>query len=495
MSQNDIRIGPFRRTASAWALALATLLSGCSHPADAIERASDPGARRPGIVETTEILREAFVYGFPLIVNYKVLYDYFVDSESPAYRGPINQIHSDARVYTYEDTAVSTPNSDTPYSLLEADLRAEPLVLCMPQIDPKRYYSVQLVDMYTFNYGYIGSRTTGNEAGCYLLAGPAWRGDAPPGIAKVFRSETPFSLAIYRTQLFGPSDLDALKRVQAGYRVQPLSAYLGQPAPPPAPAIAWPKFEKDLFTTGFPAALDFLLQFMPPTGAAAVEKPLRAKFASVGIGPGKRFEFSELSLEHKAGVAVALDEGFKEIERAAGNLGKRVNGWQIGSAAGSRAFFDGDWLLRAVGSKIGIYGNDPAEATYPFAKHDRDGDVLDGSEHAYRLTFPKDGLPPVHAFWSITMYDAKTQLLIENPIDRYLINSPMLPSLESNADGSLTLFIQHDSPGKDHESNWLPAPKGEMFIVMRLYWPKTTPPSVLPPGDGTWQPPGIVKQP
>jgi hypothetical protein len=160
---------------------------------------------------------------------------------------------------------------------------------------------------------------------------------------------------------------------------------------------------------------------------------------------------------------------------------------------GDQQFFSGDWLKRAAAAKGGIYGNDAAEAMYPFTHTDIDGQTLDGSHHKYTLTFPPGQLPPVHAFWSLTMYDGKTQLLIENPINRYLINSPMLPAMQTNADGSLTVYIQKDSPGADKEANWLPAPNGPIYLVMRLYWPKTTPPSILPAGEGTWQPPGVKR--
>jgi hypothetical protein len=149
-------------------------------------------------------------------------------------------------------------------------------------------------------------------------------------------------------------------------------------------------------------------------------------------------------------------------------------------------------LLRAAGAKGGIYGNIAEEATYPFSKTLGNGEALDGSKHNYTLTFAAGQFPPVNAFWSVTLYDGKTQLLIENPINRYLINSPMLPGLKKNADGSVTLFIQNKTPGADKESNWLPAPNGEIYLVMRLYWPKAEPPSILPPGSGTWQPPGVV---
>ncbi len=150
-------------------------------------------------------------------------------------------------------------------------------------------------------------------------------------------------------------------------------------------------------------------------------------------------------------------------------------------------------MKRAAGAKGGIYGNDSVEATYPLTRVDATGETLDGSKHNYTLTFPAGQLPPVNAFWSVTMYDGKTQLLIKNPINRYLINSPMLPGMKMNADGSLTLYIQKDSPGKAKEANWLPAPNGPIYLVMRLYWPKTEAPSVLPAGSGSWSPPGIVQ--
>ncbi|HMK72250.1 MAG TPA: DUF1214 domain-containing protein, partial [Myxococcaceae bacterium] len=175
------------------------------------------------------------------------------------------------------------------------------------------------------------------------------------------------------------------------------------------------------------------------------------------------------------------------------SVGKRINGWGVGSAFGDRAFYHGDWLLRAAAAKAGIYGNDAMEAMYPFTKTDAAGETLDGSKSSYTLTFASGQFPPVNAFWSVTMYDGKTQLLVDNPINRYLINSPMLPSLKKGKDGSVTLYIQNKSPGKDRESNWLPAPDGPIYLVMRLYWPRAEPPSILPPGEGTWQPPPLQR--
>jgi hypothetical protein len=219
---------------------------------------------------------------------------------------------------------------------------------------------------------------------------------------------------------------------------------------------------------------------------------MRARFASIGIGPGRKFEFKDLSPEHKAAIGLAVKEGYGKIEKRRDSIGKNINGWLVGASFGDRAFYHGDYLLRAAAALAGIYGNDAAEATYPLAKSDKAGEPLDGSKHKYTLTFAKDQYPPVNAFWSVTMYDGKTELLIDNPINRYLINSPMLPGMKKNQDGSLTLYIQKDSPGKAKESNWLPAPDGPIYMVMRLYWPKAESPSVLPPGAGTWNPPELV---
>jgi hypothetical protein len=439
-------------------------------------------------VSHKDTYEEAYVYGFPMLMNYGVMYEYFVDKNSGQYKAPFNQIYNEARVFTPKDTAIITPNSDTPYSFVGADLRAEPIVLCVPKIEKSRYYDVQLVDMYTFNYGYIGSRATGNDAGCYMVAGPDWKGDTPPGIKKVFHSETQFGLIGYRTQLFGPKDMPNVVKIQSGYKVQPLSAFLHQPPPPAAPAIDFPPFTKDDMKLPFPKFLNFVLQFCPPVEE---EKTLRAKFATIGIEAGKPFDLDKLSEAEKAEEAVGVKEGYDSIVKQKDEIGKNINGWLIGSALGDRAFFHGNWLLRAAAALAGIYGNSAEEAVYPLAKSDAAGNPLDGSKHNYTLTFAAGQYPPVNAFWSVTMYDGKTQLLIENPINRYLINSPMLPSLTKNKDGSLTMYIQKDAPSANKKANWLPAPDGPIYMVMRLYWPKAEPPSILPAGSGTWQPSAI----
>src|ERR1700733_5225251 len=178
--------------------------------------------------EARKIAKEAYVYGFPLVDSYRIQYKYFVDSKSPEFKAPWGRIANTPRVYTPADTAIQTPNSDTPYSWLGLDLRAEPIVLTVPEIEKQRYYSIQFTDAYTFNIDYVGTRTTGNDAANFLVVGPNWKGTTPSGIKKVVHSETHLLMPIYRVQLFDPSDLDNVKKVQAGFKVQTLSAFLGR---------------------------------------------------------------------------------------------------------------------------------------------------------------------------------------------------------------------------------------------------------------------------
>lgn len=469
-------------------------LPGCDKPGDPVAAAKQAdiksGIAAPGILETKAIAEEAFIYGLPLVMNYAVMNEFVIDKNSGQYKAPFNTVSNEARVFTYKDTAVVTPNSDTPYSMLWLDLRAEPMVISVPAVPKERYYSVQLIDGNTYNYGYIGSRSTGVEAGSYLVAGPEWKGETPAGIKKVFSSTTPFALTIFRTQLMNAEDMPNVIEVQKGYQAVPLSTFMKQPAPPAATKIDFPPATTAGIKANFYEYLDAALRFVPATPE---DKDLRARLATIGIGPGKTFEFKDLSAEHKAAILLAMKEGDDKVDKFLESGLKNINGWKVGASFGDREFYKGDWLLRAAAAKGGIYGNSAMEAMYPMTRADAKGETLDASKHNYTLTFPAGQLPPVNAFWSVTMYDGKTQLLIENPINRYLINSPMLPGMKKNADGSLTLYIQKDSPGKDKEANWLPAPNGPVYLVMRLYWPKTETPSILPAGSGSWNPPGITQ--
>ena len=457
----------------------ATLLGGCSKTGD---------APAPGILETRAIAEEGLIYGLPIVMNYAVMQQFAVNKDSGQYKAPFNVLHNEHRVFTWQDTAIVTPNSDTPYSMAWLDLRAEPMVISVPAVDPQRYYSVQLIDGNTYNYGYIGSRATGSEAGDYLVVGPDWQGEKPDGIKAVFHSTTPFSLALFRTQLFNPADMPEVEKVQAGYQTRPLSAFLGQPAPVAAPTLDFVPATTAGIKDNFFEYLDAALQYVPET---ADNQAVRARLASIGIGPGKSFSFKDLSLLHKGAFLLGMKNGSDRIADFLASDIQKINGWMVGAVFGDRAFFNGNWLMRAGAAKAGIYGNDAVEAMYPATRRDGTDEPLDGSQHNYSITFPAGQLPPVNSFWSITLYDGDTQFLVKNPIDRYLINSPMLPQMNKNADGSLTLYIQKDSPGKDKETNWLPAPDGPIYLVMRLYWPKTEAPSILPAGKGSWSPPGI----
>jgi hypothetical protein len=467
------------------ALAALTVTATKSFPLHA-----QTSAKWPNVFEAKAIAEEGFIFGLPLVMNYAVMQEFAVDKNSSQFKAPFNEINNQHSVATPADTAVITPNSDTPYSMLWSDLRAEPMVISVPMIERDRYYSVQLIDGNTYNYGYIGTRATGTEPGDYLVVGPGWKGGTPAGIKKVFSSTTPFSLILFRTQLFKPDDISNVEKIQAGYKAQPLSAFLKQPAPPAPPKIDFLPATTAGIKENFFQYLDAALQFVP---VMQEDKVIRERLASIGIGPGKTFDFKELSLEHKAAILLAMKEGDDKVDKFLASGMKNINGWNVGAFFGDQAFYNGNWLMRAGAAKGGLYGNDAVEATYPYTRTDATGEPLDGSKHNYTITFPAGELPPVNAFWSVTMYDGKSQLLIKNPINRYLINAPMLPEMKKNADGSLTLHIQKDSPGADKEANWLPAPNDKIYLVLRLYWPKPTPPSILPAGEGTWKPPGVKK--
>jgi hypothetical protein len=434
--------------------------------------------------EARAIAKEAYIYGFPMVDSYRIQHAYFVDTKNPEYKCPWNQLRNFARVFTPEDKAVQTPNSDTPYSFLGMDLRAEPIVLTVPAIEKERYFSVQLIDAYTFNFDYVGSRATGNDGGSFLIAGPGWKGATPKGVKKVIRSETELVLAPYRTQLFNPGDIDNVKKVQAGYRVQTLSAFLGQPAPPAAPPIDFiPSLTPEAQKTSpeFFNVLNFTLQFCPTVPS---ETKLMTRFAKIGVGAGKTFDVSKLSPEMKQ----AIEQGMADAWADFADLKKQMDAGKVtsGDCFGTRAFLKNNYLYRMAAAVIGIYGNSKQEAMYPLYLVDAAGQKLDGANR-YTLRLAPGQLPPVNAFWSLTMYELPASLLSANPLNRYLLNSPMLPQFKKDADSGLTLLIQNESPGAGNEANWLPAPKGPFFMVMRLYWPKA---EAL---EGKWKQPPLQK--
>ncbi len=436
----------------------------------------------PSLKETRAIAKDAYIYGFPMVQAYLTMYAFSIDTHNPQYKGPFNAPLSFARVFTPDDSAFVTPNSDTPYTFLSLDLRAEPIVLTIPPLEKNRYWVFQMMDLYTFNFDYLGTRTSGNNGGTFLVAGPRWKGTVPSGITKVLHPETEFINVVGRTQLFNPADLDKVKNIQSGYKAQPLSAFLGQPAPPATPPIPWiaPVSPAQMKTSlHFFNVMSFLLQFCPVESS---ETALRAGFAGIGVGPGENIDVDSLSLEKKAALEGGMADGQKEIDDR-----RASSGGDISNFFGTRAFLHNDYVARATGAQMGIGANSREEALYPLYEKDSGGDLLDGSKARYTLHFNKGAFPPVDAFWSLTMYNLPQQLLVKNPINRYLINSPMLPDLKLDSEGGLTIYIQSESPGKGNESNWLPAPKAPFMLAMRYYLPK---PELI---EGTWKSPLVVR--
>jgi hypothetical protein len=431
------------------------------------------------------IASEAYIYGFPLVDNYRIQYSYFVDRSDPEYKASWNTIKNNARVYTPADKAIQTPNSDTPYSQLGADLRAEPLVLTMPAVEKERYFSAQFIDLYTFNFAYVSSRTTGNNGGKFLLAGPRWKGQKPAGIQAVIQCETDFAFVLYRTQLFRPDDIDNVQKIQAGYKVQPLSAFLAEPAPPAPPIIDFLKPlrpTEERISPVFFDVLNFVLQFCP---IHPDERDLMSRFARLGIEAGKSFDPKALLPEIRNAVEEGIKDAWDRYTQTAAlfSTGKMTSA----DVFGTREHLKGNYIARMIGAVDGIYGNSKEEAFYPAYLIDSSGQKLEGSNR-YTLRFAPGQFPPVNAFWSLTMYELPSRWLVANQLNRYLINSAMLPDLKRDADGGLTIYIRHDSPGTDKISNWLPAPANSFLAALRLYWPKS---EVF---NGQWKQPPLERQ-
>jgi hypothetical protein len=457
------------------------------------------GAGGPDAVtpeEAEAIAREAYVYGFPMVMGYKTLNAYTIDTSSPDYRGPFNEVSCEARLFTPEDKAVVTPNADTPYCMFWLDLRAEPQVLEVPEMEPERFYHFQLIDLYTHNFAYVGTLTTGNGAGSFLIAGPDWNGEKPDGITDVLRSETSFVFVVTRTQLFGPDDLARVEEIQAEYEVQPLSEFLGTDAPPAPPAPEFPEWHEGAqFDERFFGYLDFMMSLLERPGPG--EAPLWEQLGRLGIGPeGDRFDFDALPTNIQEAMKAGRKAGFAEIETfiKANTRDPLASGKMFGTreflaeSAATNFQADNADILRSAAAHMGLYGNSAAEAIYPVFLTDADGSPLDASANRYTVTFAEGRLPPVESFWSLTMYDGATQLFVDNPIDRYLLNSTTMDDFRFNDDGSLTLLVQSDPPDDAWRSNWLPAPDGPFYMVLRLYGPDA---EAL---DGNWTPPPAVRR-
>jgi hypothetical protein len=433
--------------------------------------------------EANQIAEEAYIYSFPMLMGYRYAFATFLTPGLPSYRGPANAMHGRAATLDHTFKDVITPNADTPYSMALLDLRAEPVVIQVPQITD-RYYVLQFEDLYGTNPHFIGSRATGSLAGTYLAVGPRWDGQPGDEFDGVLPFETDLVFVIGRTQLLGADDVPALAKVMAGYKIQPLSAYRGQSGPAVQP-VEWPVWNDEASRDErFIGYLNFLLSFCQPTHPS--EADLMARFAQVGIGAGLPFDADALSDEAREAIRAGVAAARKTMAAKTRDIGKKVNGWSSSDVFGTREWYGGDYLLRGAAAMAGWGGNDVIEAIYPTVREDADGEPYDGA-HRYQITFTT--LPPAKAFWSVTMYDTSYDgtagYLVENPINRYLINSTT-EDLVYGDDGSLTITIQHQEPQDPAErANWLPAPEGPFYLVMRIYWPEQ---AAL---DGTWTPPPV----
>ncbi len=441
----------------------------------------------PILEEISAIAEDAYVYAFPMLMGYRYAFGAFIVPTSPGYRGPLNTFTGEPITLGPSFRDVITPNADTPYSLATVDLRAEPIVLEVPAVRD-RYYVMQIEDLFGQNAHYVGSRATGQEAGRYALAGPAWSGEVPSQVDRVLPLETNLAFVIGRTQLLGPDD-DRLGDVMSGYRLTPLSALTGAGAPSPAALVDWPAWDdaasRDERFIGY---LNVLLDWCRPPPQS--EQELLERFSRIGIGPRRPFEAEALGAESRDAIRSGVESARSKIADRAKHLGRTVNGWTASDAFGDRVFFGGDYLLRAAGAMAGWGGNDRAEASYPLTRIDSKEQQLDGSRR-YTLRFATP--PPAKAFWSVTLYDTSYDgvagYLVDNPIDRYLINSTT-QGLVLGDDGSLTIHIQNTRPDDAvAAANWLPAPTGPFYLALRIYWPE---PAAL---DGPWEPPPVVPEP
>ncbi|MBI4675628.1 MAG: DUF1254 domain-containing protein [Chloroflexi bacterium] len=438
----------------------------------------------PSVDETRALAEQAYIFAYPMLENYKTMYTQAINVGSPSFRAPFNQLYHTTALANPDAKDVVRPNNDTFYSLDWLDLRAEPMVISVPEIKG-RYYSFQLVDMYTFDFAYIGTRATGTAVGNYLVAGPAWQGKAPAGIDDVFQSEGNLVYSLTRTQVSGDADVPNVQAIQKQYKIQPLSAFLGQPAAPAAPGLNFPPFDQDTEqSAGFIEYFNFLL------GQVKIdlsEQDLIASFGRIGIGPNRPFDVTALDPATRDAINAGVTSALEQIKNDQSQLGEQKNGWNLtGRVFGTREQMQGQYLTRAAAAYYGLYGNVLEEAYYPSTNMDVDRNPLDGSKHRYVLKFTKDQIPAVDAFWSLTMYDAN-QMMVDNPINRYSIGD-RTAGLQYGADGSLEIYLQRDSPGQDKESNWLPAPDGRFSLTLRMYLPKSY------ELDPLYAPPGIQKR-
>ncbi|MDX2443747.1 MAG: DUF1254 domain-containing protein, partial [Bacteroidales bacterium] len=409
------------------------------------------------------------------------------------YKGAFNEKSCDARLYTPVDKAIVTPNSDTHYCMFWVDLSTEPQVISIPEMEDDRFYHFQLIDLYTHNFGYLGTLTTGNKAGKYLIAKKGWKGEKPEGINDILYCETDLFFVIVRTQLMDENDLPNVKALQDAYQLQGLNSYLGKESLKAVKrdnSLVWN--DGDEFTAASLKYINYMLNLTSPVES---EIEVRNEFAKLGIGTEKGFDITLFDEEIQKAIEEGVKEGIQEMTdfAAVNSTDPLVTAKIFGSrdflAKSAKENYNSDnfYVMRAVAAQLGLYGNSGAEAIYPGYMMEAPGVPYDAAKYNYTLTFKKDELPPVNAFWSLSMYDGITQLFIHNDLNRYLLTSNMLEDFVYNEDGSLILYLQKEAPEDALKPNWLPAPDGPFYSVLRLYGPKE---AAL---KGEWVNPPLVK--
>jgi hypothetical protein len=436
-----------------------------------------PVAGQPKVTpaEAREIARDAYIYAYPLVLYYRTMYRQAIDPKSPSYAGGFGH-WAHRKLATPEAKDIVTPNVDTPYSYAWVDLRAEPWVLTQPAVDEGRYAASQWDDLWGFVLDCPGSIIDGDGGGSYLLAPPGWKGTLPPGVKRVIAGESSFLGTITRTEQRGPGDAAAVAKIQAGYRLEPLSAFLKKPAPAAPPAVEWPPWkEGSEQTLGFFAYANFLLTFTTPDPKDA---PVLQRIARIGVVPGARWDVQQMDPGMRQAIEAGIGDARTAMRAASLKLTDSI------ALFGSRATIGTDYLDRAIGVAGGIFGADARQVVYyPLAVDQSDAPV-DAGKHAYTLTFPPGGMPPAKYFWSLTDYGLPNHFLVPNPLNRYSLGSHP-PSPHASPDGSLTIYLQKDAPPADRRANWLPAPNGKFFAVLRVYGPSQDEISRL------WKPPGL----
>ncbi len=421
---------------------------------------------------TRALAKDAYLFTYPLVMNYRTMFMQAIDGDKAMGKWLHLGLSSPA------DTDIVTPNNDTPYSYAWVDLRAEPWVLTMPTIEKERFYTSQWDDYWGYILDNPGSVNDGNDGDSVLLASPSWKGNLPNGVARVIQGETDFLGTLTRTQIIGgQEDLLKVKAIQESYKLEPLSSFAGTPAPKPAPSITWPKWaEGDETKEVYWTYVAFLLPFVTPNPA---DQAMFQALAGLGIESGTTWDPAALEPRVREAMQQGLEDGRAEMKKLS------EGGVDAAKFFGTRKRVGTNDMDRALGVYMGIFGNVKEVSVYLSMPADADGTPLDGGKSAYTLTFTREQMPPVDYFWSITMYKLPQRLLVDNPIDRYSIGSATT-GLKTNEDGSLVIHVGKESPGIARESNWLPAPDGPFWTVMRCYGPSQ---SIV---DGTYKRPDYV---